>query len=279
MVTTGELIDRGIVTDIGINMVHLKYNADEVKRMNAFCKNDYQREIDYIINSEARNNYMVDLALSLPNTTLMLFNRVEEHGMVLMEMLENRAVENMKKIFFISGKIKVKERERIRLLLDADLPKYHRVTLSNGTVAVFDAEFISYEYASSFLSDSTQIDQLNESNTYLPDGYKDQHVTSVETVEGAHILLASYGTLAVGVNIKNLHNLIFGHPFKSKIINLQSIGRILRKSAVKNKVYLYDLMDDFKKGKKENHVYKHATERLALYEAEEFDYDIIQHPL
>jgi superfamily II DNA or RNA helicase len=81
--------------------------------------------------------------------------------------------------------------------------------------------------------------------------------------------------LSTGINIKNLHNLIFAHPFKGKILNLQSIGRILRKSDVKNKVYLYDISDDFRKGKIENHVYKHMIKRVEIYEEEEFDYEII----
>lgn len=85
------------------------------------------------------------------------------------------------------------------------------------------------------------------------------------------------GTLAVGVNIRNLHNLIFAQGFKGKILNLQSIGRILRKSSVKNKVFLYDLVDDFRKGRKVNHTYKHGAQRLEIYEEQEFDYEIIEH--
>ena len=59
-------------------------------------------------------------------------------------------------------------------------------------------------------------------------------------------------------------------------MNLQSIGRLLRKSEVKNKVYLYDLIDDYRKGKKINHTYKHAIARMEIYEEEGFEYDIIE---
>ena len=42
------------------------------------------------------------------------------------------------------------------------------------------------------------------------------------------IIVASYGTFSTGINIKNLHNIIFASPSKSRIRNLQSIGRGLQ---------------------------------------------------
>ena len=43
------------------------------------------------------------------------------------------------------------------------------------------------------------------------------------------MLLASYGTFSTGVNIKKIDNIMFASPSKSRIRNLQSIGRGLRK--------------------------------------------------
>ena len=48
------------------------------------------------------------------------------------------------------------------------------------------------------------------------------------------IIIASYGVFSTGINIKNLHNVIFASPSKSRVRNLQSIGRVLRKGANKN---------------------------------------------
>ena len=42
------------------------------------------------------------------------------------------------------------------------------------------------------------------------------------------IIIASYGTFSTGINIRNLHNIVFSSPSKSRIRNLQSIGRGLR---------------------------------------------------
>lgn len=86
------------------------------------------------------------------------------------------------------------------------------------------------------------------------------------------ILFATYGTLSVGVNIKNLHNIIFSHPFKARIRNLQSIGRGLRLAEGKNVCTLFDLGDNLSYKKKQNFTYKHFIHRLKLYEEENFHY-------
>lgn len=91
----------------------------------------------------------------------------------------------------------------------------------------------------------------------------------VETEKDA-IIVASYGVYSTGVNIKNLHNIIFASPSKSKIRVLQSIGRGLRLGTDKNACTLYDLADDFRKAKYVNHTLKHYLERLKIYEQEGF---------
>lgn len=96
----------------------------------------------------------------------------------------------------------------------------------------------------------------------------------IENEKGA-IIIASFGTMSTGVSIKNLHRAICAHPVKSKIINLQSIGRVLRKHSTKDKAMWYDLIDDFTNGiktKKKNFAFKHGIDRLRLYAREQFNY-------
>jgi len=276
MVTTRELIDRGLVTDIDINCVRLIHDKIEIDRFHGFCKNDYQREIDYLLNSTERNDYIINLGLTLPNTTLMLFNRIEGHGMKLMEQLEEKALQYRKKVFYIAGSVKAKERERIRKQLDGEMPLFHVITFNDGSTATIDANAISQDDLAVYRDKSLPLDLLDEQYMFIQPGTNNRTVTNIELVEGSYILLASYGTMSTGISIKKLHNLIFCHPFKGKILNLQSIGRILRKSNDKNKVYLYDLIDDYRKGKKINHTYKHGTARMEIYESEEFNYELIE---
>jgi superfamily II DNA or RNA helicase len=86
------------------------------------------------------------------------------------------------------------------------------------------------------------------------------------------IIVASYGTFSTGINIQNLHNVIFASPSKSKIRNLQSIGRGLRKGDDKDSATLFDISDDFRIDSHVNTTLKHFTERVKIYDSEKFDY-------
>ena len=81
---------------------------------------------------------------------------------------------------------------------------------------------------------------------------------------------------STGINIKNLHNVIFASPSKSRIRNLQSIGRVItKKSSNKSKAVLYDIGDDIRKGSKNNYTLNHLIERIKIYNEEKFNYEII----
>jgi superfamily II DNA or RNA helicase len=89
------------------------------------------------------------------------------------------------------------------------------------------------------------------------------------------IIVASFGTFSTGINIKNLHNVIFASPSKSRVRNLQSIGRVLRKGKDKVKAKLYDIADDISSGSRKNYTLNHFIERIKIYVSEQFNYDII----
>jgi len=88
------------------------------------------------------------------------------------------------------------------------------------------------------------------------------------------IIVASYGTFSTGVNIRNLHNVVFTSPTKSRIRTLQSIGRGLRLSDTKDSVTVYDIGDDLRHGDRTNYTLQHLTERMEIYNSEDFEYKI-----
>ena len=90
------------------------------------------------------------------------------------------------------------------------------------------------------------------------------------------IIVASYGTFSTGINIKNLHNVIFASPSKSRIRNLQSIGRVLRKGDNKTQAVLYDIADDITYSSRKNYTLNHLIERIKIYNHEKFNYEIVQ---
>jgi superfamily II DNA or RNA helicase len=95
-------------------------------------------------------------------------------------------------------------------------------------------------------------------------------------VESEHnaIIVGSVGVLSTGTNIVALDNVIFSSPSKSKIRNLQSIGRGLRVSDTKKSATLYDIADNFSWKSKENFTLKHFFERVKTYSEEKFNFKI-----
>ena len=88
------------------------------------------------------------------------------------------------------------------------------------------------------------------------------------------IICASYGVYSTGINIRNIHNIVFASPSKSRIRNLQSIGRGLRKSDTKESASLYDISDDLIHNDRKNYTLNHFSERIKIYSSEQFPYKI-----
>lgn len=86
------------------------------------------------------------------------------------------------------------------------------------------------------------------------------------------ITVASLGTFSTGINIRNLHNIVFASPSKSQIRVLQSIGRGLRKTDDNKDATLYDIIDDITWKTKKNFGILHADERLRIYGREKFNH-------
>jgi len=201
---TKDLIDKGHLSKLQIRVLLLKHDEHQF--------NDYEEEIQYLINHQKRNNFIKNLVIDLKGNTLVLFNRVESHGTPLYELINN-SVDKNRKVFYVHGGISTEEREKVREITE------------------------------------------KESNA---------------------IIVASYGTFSTGINIKNLHNVVFSSPSKSRIRNLQSIGRVLRKGDSKTKAILYDIADDITYKSKKNYTLNHLIERIKIYNEEKFNYEIIQ---
>ena len=102
-----------------------------------------------------------------------------------------------------------------------------------------------------------------------------ERARSITEAESNAIIIASYGTFSTGINIKNLHNVIFASPSKSRVRNLQSIGRVLRKGSNKFTATLYDIADDCSYKSRKNYTLNHLIERIKIYNEEEFNYEFV----
>jgi superfamily II DNA or RNA helicase len=101
-------------------------------------------------------------------------------------------------------------------------------------------------------------------------------IRKITETETDAIIVASFGTFSTGINIPSLENVIFASPSKSKIRNLQSIGRGLRLKNGKTECNLYDLADDLSWKSWKNHTLSHFAERLKIYSEEKFNYKIVE---
>ena len=205
--STKKLMDKKQLSNLAVRCLILKHSEANAKMV---ANGKYQDEMDYLVSSKSRNNFIRNLALKIKGNTLVLFQLVEKHGKDLFKSIEDKA-EKDRKVFYIYGGVETEEREKARAIVE------------------------------------------NETNA---------------------IIVASYGTFSTGINIKNLHNIIFASPSKSRIRNLQSIGRGLRLGDNKVNATLYDIADDLQYKSKENFTLKHFQERINIYNEEEFDYEI-----
>jgi superfamily II DNA or RNA helicase len=200
---TAELIQQGHLSKLDIRCLVLKHKPHKFE--------NYEDEVQFIINHDRRNKFITNLVLDLKGNTLILYSRVATHGEPLYNLINNLKV-NDRKVFFIHGGVDAEERELVREITE------------------------------------------KENNA---------------------IIVASYGTFSTGVNIRNLHNVIFASPSKSRVRNLQSIGRVLRKGSNKTKAMLYDIADDCTINSKKNYTLNHFIERIKIYNEENFNYEIL----
>jgi len=100
-----------------------------------------------------------------------------------------------------------------------------------------------------------------------------RHITEGESDA---IIIASFGTFSTGINIPSIENVIFASPSKSKIRNLQSIGRGLRLKEGKTQCNLFDIADDLHWKSWKNHTLNHAAERYKTYAEEQFEIKLVE---
>ena len=118
-------------------------------------------------------------------------------------------------------------------------------------------------------------DQQPNFKTFYASGETDKKereaIRAIVEQQQKSITCASSGVFSTGVNIRNIHNIIFASPSKSQVKVLQSIGRGLRKSDNGKPTKLFDIVDDITWKSRKNYAAKHAEERLKIYNKEQFD--------
>jgi superfamily II DNA or RNA helicase len=125
--TTKKLQDAGSIAGLNISVISLRHPEDVCQD---FGKREYHDEINYIVTNEARNKFIMKMALTQKGNTLILFNYVDKHGKVLYDMIR-QAADPARKIFYVSGETSTSDREVIRGIIESQ--KNSITTASLGT--------------------------------------------------------------------------------------------------------------------------------------------------
>ena len=186
------------LTNVSVSFINISYKTKPIYNSG---DNNFKNELDFIYNSEYRNNLIKGLCGKFNNNSLILVNHLA-HGDALYDKLSEC---EDKQVFFVKGEVEVEERDRVKKIME-----------------------------------------------------KSSNV----------ICIAMSSIFSTGINIKNIHMIMFASGGKSFIRTIQSIGRGLRLHESKNKLVILDLADQLTYGD------RHAEKRKQIYLQEKINFKV-----
>jgi superfamily II DNA or RNA helicase len=115
IVSTKDLIDQGYIAQLKIKTIVLKYQEEERKLLK---KATYDQELGWLVENTKRNEFVVDLALTLKGNTLILYRYVEKQGIPLFDILKEKA--GNLPCFLVHGSVSADERNQIRQIVNTN---------------------------------------------------------------------------------------------------------------------------------------------------------------
>ena len=113
IISTKELIDRGTLAELEIDCIVLKHTEEEAKRVRYYT---YAEEINYLVSHPKRNKFIEKLCANIKGNTLLLFQLVEKHGVLLYNEIKTLD----RKVFFVYGGTTTDTREKIRAITEKE---------------------------------------------------------------------------------------------------------------------------------------------------------------
>jgi len=113
IISTKELIDRGTLAELKIDCIVLKHTEEECKRVRYYR---YAEEINYLVSHPKRNKFIENLCKNIKGNTLLLFQLVEKHGVLLYNEIKTLD----RKVFFVYGGTTTETREKIRAITEKE---------------------------------------------------------------------------------------------------------------------------------------------------------------
>ena len=283
-ITPKELMDAGYIANVDIRQVRLHYNnVDEQKKLWTRCAEYALSDFMYQKNEKTGRNEKIKLPdgkfllqnlKKLPSGIQIAKERIYERmgdfaaEESYIEMLKGTIKESTKSNLLQVEKMMVHfMKPRIKYLLEDIIPKCDHNTI----LFCHHTEYLRY------------VEQK------LKERFPERHIASISGSVGSKkrdeikqmlkehndcILVASYACVGTGLTLSNLCYGILFESFKSEVINMQSIGRGLGLSDMRDTFILYDIIDVFDKNTLSNKLFLQGLAKIKIYQENQYKFRI-----
>ena len=283
-ITPKELMDAGYIANVDIRQVRLHYNnVDEQKKLWTRCAEYALSDFMYNKNEKTGRNEKIKLQdgkfllqnmKKLPSGIQIAKERIYERmgdfaaEESYIEMLKGTIKESTKSNLLQIEKMVVHfMKPRIKYLLEEIIPKCDHNTI----LFCHHTEYLRY------------VEQK------LKERFPERHIASISGSVGSKkrdeikqmlkehndcILVASYACVGTGLTLSNLCYGILFESFKSEVINMQSIGRGLGLSDMRDTFILYDIIDVFDKNTLSNKLFLQGLAKIKIYQENQYKFRI-----
>ena len=283
-ITPKELMDAGYIANVDIRQIRLHYNnVDEQKKLWTRCAEYALSDFMYQKNEKTGRNEKIKLPdgkfllqnlKKLPSGIQIAKERIYERmgdfaaEESYIEMLKGTIKESTKSNLLQVEKMMVHfMKPRIKYLLEEIIPKCDHNTI----LFCHHTEYLRY------------VEQK------LKERFPERHIASISGSVGSKkrdeikqmlkehndcILVASYACVGTGLTLSNLCYGILFESFKSEVINMQSIGRGLGLSDMRDTFILYDIIDVFDKNTLSNKLFLQGLAKIKIYQENQYKFRI-----
>lgn len=275
-----ELMDGGYISNIEIEQVRLYYDRGvdwENKQMDLYIRCAEYVLSDYVTRKQ-ENGKQERIKLDDPNFLIQHVKQLP-YGISLVKNTSTNKqeyVENLKKIVQQSTKanaLMIEKMmihfidERINYLCERILPRCHKNTL----ILAHHTEYINY-FADIV---KTRYDKRHvEVITGSVNAKERDRIKNLLKQHDDCILIASYGVMSTGITLNNLCFGVLFESFKSNVINMQSLGRGLGLSNMKDKYRVFDVIDCFDKKLLTNKIFLQGLAKIKIYKQNEYKFTV-----
>ena len=292
-----ELMDAGYISPVNIKQIRLHYKdinktAELYMQCAEYAIGDFVLEDDpkhsgkkkRILLKDPINQikYVKRIPFGIEEAKNKIFYRYITDGKIdkddaLYQMARNAYLQEVKKLVANSTNSNALVIERMVSHFMDERIEY----LCNKIIPVCDKNTLILGHHTTYLQKLTSIMRERFPHRHIElitgavDGKKRDEIKNTLKAHNDCILIASYGVMSTGITLSNLCFGVLFESFKSNVVNMQSIGRGLGLSEMKDEYTLYDMIDVFDNKVLTNKIYLQGIAKIKIYQENQYKYKII----